>query len=336
MAAPRPLKLPLELILRIADCLGPSDLLHMIQGIPQVAPLLNSRHIEAQDENGHTILYLIVEQGLENLIKPLAKWILQSSIPNNEGSAEPRFISPATLMILGLYSYSWTTVQTRPQRITTDAQSCMRRVDEILLKLIKAGAVLDHPQGLRGLTPLFYVAWLGREDAARILLEAGADPSIQTDTGETILQRAVKGNHTSVVQLLLGVGVDVGVRDFSHGWTAVLTAAHWGADDCLRLLLKAGADVLVVDYHGRNALHLAARMGNPSTVRLLLKEGVNSSAKDNQGYDPLRYAVEGEQQGGVILGDYIGVIRILEDVHKNTFLRLVHRMGAKCYSTTKS
>jgi ankyrin repeat protein len=87
MAAYRSPKIPLEIILLIADYLRPSDLLNLVQGIPHITTLLNSRHIQAQDENKHTILHMILEQGLEYLIGPLAKWIPQSSISDNEGGS---------------------------------------------------------------------------------------------------------------------------------------------------------------------------------------------------------------------------------------------------------
>lgn len=368
MAAYSPCTLPLELIMMVADYLGPLDLLNLIQGIPRVCPLLNSQHIQAHDENGHTILYHIVEQGLKHLIKPLTKWIRQSSIPNNAGwmplhqavrnSDEPmiKALVYAGSDILAKDNRGKTALHlacdedavgivqilldhgANPSAVDCEGRTPLHegfgRNTAILQKLIKAGADLNPRRMPRGLTPLYYEARLGREDAVRILLEAGADPSIQTETGETILQRAIP--HTKVVQLLLDAGVDVNVREFHNGLNAILTAAFLGADDCIRLLQRAGADVFAVDHHGRSGLHLAARMGRLSTVQLLLKEGVDSSAEDDRGYTPLRYAVEGEEDHRALAGwDYEGVIRILEDVHKSPFLRFLHWMRAKYYCTTK-
>lgn len=140
------------------------------------------------------------------------------------------------------------------------------------------------------------------------------------------------------MQLLLDAGVDINVREFHHGVNAILTAAYWGADDCIRLLQRAGADVFSVDYRGCNALHRAALGGRLSTVKLLLKEGVDSSAEDNRGYTPQRYAVEGVYtHGGSSDIDWEELIRILEDVHtKSPFLRFLNWMRAKCYFTKKS
>ncbi|PKX95144.1 ankyrin repeat protein [Aspergillus novofumigatus IBT 16806] len=342
-------------------------------GHSPLCPLLNSQHIQAHDENGHTILYHIVEQRLEHLIKPLAKWIPRSSIPDNEGwTPLHQAVRNSDELMTKALVYAGSDISAKDNRGKTalhlacdedavgivqilldhgadpsaaDCEGCtplhegFGRNTVILQKLIKAGADLNPRRMPRGLTPLYFVAWLGRADAARILLEAGADPTIQTETGEgeTILQQAIKGSHIKVVQLLLDAGVDVNVRDSHNGLDAMLTAASWGADDCIRLLQRAGADVFAVDYHGRNGLHLAARAGRLSTVQLLLKEGVDSFAEDDRGYTPLRYAVEGEEgHRGLTWWDYEGVIRVLEDVHKSPFLRFLQWMRAKYYSPTKS
>ncbi|EAW13859.1 ankyrin repeat protein [Aspergillus clavatus NRRL 1] len=292
----------------------PSDLLKLIQGISDVGPLLNSGHIRAQDKDENTILHLIVERGLENLIKPLARWIPPSSIPNHDG---------------------WT-----PLHLT------VRNNDERMTKaLVHAGPDISA-QDQSGKTALHCACYNDAVKIVRFLLDQGANPSaadyegstplheglapsltpnaaherqvpffiwlvwvekvlpgsflrleqilsFKQRKGETLLQRATSGNHSNFMRVLLDAGVDVNTRDSYNGYTAVLRAASRGADDALRLLQKNGADILAGDYHRRNALHLAARTEQkPSTAKLLLKAGVNPSAQDWQGYTPLRYAVE--------------------------------------------
>ncbi|KAJ5176966.1 ankyrin repeat protein [Penicillium canariense] len=321
--------------------------------MPHVASILNSRHIQAQDENGHTILYLIVEQRLEHLIEPLAEWIRQSSIPNVEGwmplhqavrngdqlmakamihagsdiSAQDH--SGRTALHLAVHGDAIGIVQllldhgANPSAADYNGRTPLHegygQSITILQMLIKAGADIDPRQMQRGLTPLYYEAILNRESSARILLEAGADPSIQTSTGETVLQHATFRNHANIVRLLLEWGVDTTVRD-EHGLTAVLVAAVSGADECLQLLLKAGADISVLDNYGRNALHIAAGCGEESTVRLLLKKGLDSSARDNRGYTPMCWAFDHEKKG---------VIQILQDAQKNRFARFMQRARIK-------
>lgn len=336
----------------IADYLRPSDLLNLVQSIPRLAPLLNSQHIQAPDENKHTILYLIVEQGLEHLIEPLAKWIPQSSIPDNEGWMPlHQAVRKGDQRMAKALIHAGSDISAQDHNGRTalhiacdkgvvnavqivqllldhganpSAADCSGRTPlhegfghntTILQMLIKAGADLDPRRIPRGLTPLYYVAMLGRESAARVLLEAGADHSIKTEQGETILERAALKGHANIVRLLLEFGVDITVRN-EHGYTAVLVAALAGKDECIKVLHKASADISVLDNWGRNALHIAARYGKESTVRLLLKLGLDISARDDRGFTPMCWAFEHEQKG---------VIQILQDAQKNGLARFIQR-----------
>lgn len=353
MLAQSSLKLPLELILIIADFLRPSDLLNLLQTIPQVAPLLNYRHIQTRDENNHTLLYLIVEQGLDNLIEPLAKLIPRSCTLYNEGwTPLHQAIENANQRMVKALIYAGADLSAQDESGKTALHlACKENAIEIIKCLLDHGAnpsAVDHSQRTplheacgqntiilrivtkageelnpkrmpRGLTPLSHETMSARESVIRILLEAGADPSIPTETGETILHRATLMNHTNVVRLLLEFGVDITVRN-GHGCTPFLVAAIGGSDECLQLLIKAGADISVLDNNGRNALHIAAWAGQESTVWLLLKIGLDSSSRDNRGHTPMWWAVKYEQTG---------VVQIVEDAQKNRFARLINRVRGK-------
>ncbi|KAJ5368329.1 ankyrin repeat protein [Penicillium cataractarum] len=353
MAAQRSPQLPLEVILTIADFLQPSDLLNLLQTIPQIAPLLNYRHIQARDENNHTLLYLIVEQGLDNLIQPLTKFIPQSCTLYNEGwTPLHQAIGNANQRMVKALIYAGADLSAQDEGGKTALHlACKENAIEIVQCLLDHGAnpsAVDHSQRTplheacgqnttilrivtkagedlnprrlpRELTPLHHETMLARESLIRILLEAGADPSIPTETGETILHRAALMNHANIVRLLLEFGVDIAVRN-GHGCTPFLVAAIGGSDECLQFLLKAGADISDLDNHGRNALHIAAWAGQESSVRLLLKLGLDSSARDKRGHTPMCWAAKYEQTG---------VVQILEDAQKNRFARLINRVRGK-------
>ena len=80
----------------------------------------------------------------------------------------------------------------------------------------------------------------------KLLLDHGADPSINTDTGVTPLMVASgigwvegvtyewsKSETLDVVKLLLDLGLDVNARDTSEGRTALMGAAHKGRTDVI-------------------------------------------------------------------------------------------------------
>lgn len=63
---------------------------------------------------------------------------------------------------------------------------------------------------------------------AKLLLEAGADPSCQNERGETPLQWAAWSGSEELVKLFLSHGANLHAVDHhpSAGWTALLCAAH--------------------------------------------------------------------------------------------------------------
>ncbi|XP_035686984.1 uncharacterized protein LOC118423102 [Branchiostoma floridae] len=122
------------------------------------------------------------------------------------------------------------------------------RLDSVRL-LIQKGAVVDQKDML-GFTPLFYCT--GRKpnvEVARVLIEEGhADVNARTNTLSTPLHgAALQGNH-----------------------------------DCLKLLLKHGADPNIHDEEGTSSLDLCRN--DPTTKALLYKHSTHKeSAKEKAG-----------------------------------------------------
>jgi ankyrin repeat protein len=118
-----------------------------------------------------------------------------------------------------------------------------------------------------GFTPLHLAAYFGKADAARVLIQAGADPDA-TGTGwmtGTALHSAVSARHRSVVAMLLEAGAAPNVRQ-AGGWTPLHGAAHNGDLVTTELLLARGADPRAVDDDGRSAVDHADEAGDAATI----------------------------------------------------------------------
>jgi ankyrin repeat protein len=155
----------------------------------------------------------------------------------------------------------------------------------------------------QGWTPLLYavegachVAWTGRcgpreqvlidllmarrrvgfgAEAARVLLERGADPNARNTMEWTALTSALEYGATvqnPLVQVLLSHGADVNARS-KFGDPALLLAARGGDAPTLKRLLELGADVNAQDQKGSTALSYVARNGHLDAVNLLLARG---------------------------------------------------------------
>jgi ankyrin repeat protein len=92
------------------------------------------------------------------------------------------------------------------------------------------------------------------------LIEAGADVnSRHKDYGYTALFRAsARGNKNSVKLLLAQPGIKVDVINID-GDSALMTAAEHGHAEIVELLLKAGANVSIVDKRAETATSLAQK-----------------------------------------------------------------------------
>lgn len=87
-----------------------------------------------------------------------------------------------------------------------------------------------------GFSPLHYAATEGFYEICLILLEAGANPNIQTNSSwATALHRASFRGHLKVVQLLLEKGADPLIQD-ADGSTALHKAKNNKKEEVMRFL----------------------------------------------------------------------------------------------------
>jgi ankyrin repeat protein len=193
----------------------------------------------------------------------------------------------------------------------------------------------EPSQDNTGKTPLMWAAMLGRTEACRVLLDAGADTTMAERDGRTPLSWASEHGHQACVKLLLERGAPINACDRYHGqtplsWAAmnghmfnVITLLEYGADPALadrdnrqplswaaaqghetivRLLLnQRGVQINQQGGKGRTSLSWAAGNGRRQIVKLLLEKGADPNLADKDGRGPLSYAAECNQRGIVDL-----------------------------------
>lgn len=85
----------------------------------------------------------------------------------------------------------------------------------------------------------------------------------------------------------LKAGADPDLKDTVHGFSySLIIAVVHAQRDTLRLLLKYGATVDVVDEVGDTPLLVAARKGEPDIVKALLDKGARMDVIDGDGLTP--------------------------------------------------
>lgn len=194
---------------------------------------------------------------------------------------------------------------------------------EIVKTLAAAGAPLNK-EDTRGYFPLWYAIWNNNQYMLKVLIDAGCRVDNVDSMGINILHMAASCNekilevlfnsrpdreavnkkdnegctplHLSagnpvVVKLLLRAGADVNVVN-DKGETAL----HYATDrpdshTVAKMLIDAGADVNVIAKSGLTPLHLALMKDDLQTIRLLVSKGADVDAKDNDMLAPIHYAV---------------------------------------------
>lgn len=198
---------------------------------------------------------------------------------------------------------------------------------------INRGGLPDHGRRaavLGGMTPLLYAARDGRLDAARLLVDAGANLEITEANGISPLLMASLNNQLGVARLLLERGAEINVDDF-WGRTPLFAAVEYrnldmnnrdqdsptdnGVDrepilDFIDELLEQGAnvnartrevppsrrwlyslgDVSWVDFTGQTPFLRAALSGDTVAMRLLLDHGADPNLPTFAGTTPLMAA----------------------------------------------
>jgi E3 ubiquitin-protein ligase XBAT32/33 len=95
------------------------------------------------------------------------------------------------------------------------------------------------------------------------------------------LLRAVMNGRLQEVSQLIETGLDPNTRS-RHGYTPLMIAAARGYGDIADLLLANGAELTMVDTHGRNALQIAREAKSKHCIDSLLEatQAEISSTKD--------------------------------------------------------
>ena len=200
--------------------------------------------------------------------------------------------------------------------------------------LIEAGADVNFRNaGVNGQTALMLACEYRNYEAAKILLEYGADPNMKFGyDGSTVLMDCLTSERgelspetrefikvlikagadvnlkddfnsfplifaaedTEAIKILLDAGADVNARN-DEGETVLIRAAAFNQNpDSIKILLDAGADINVKDGNGMNALIRAAGSNeNPEITKILIHAGLNVNSRDNERKTPLIWAATG-------------------------------------------
>ena len=128
-----------------------------------------------------------------------------------------------------------------------------------LEELLDAEPELARSWSADGFTALHLAAFFGQEEAAKLLLERGAEVNLvarHASIHVTPLHSAAAGSHAAIVKLLLEHGADPNAAQ-DGGFTPLHSAAQNDDRDSVEALLEAGADPSLANEEGKTPADLA-------------------------------------------------------------------------------
>lgn len=190
--------------------------------------------------------------------------------------------------------------------------------------------VVDVTQG--GNSALLFAARHGDLEAARYLIEAGADANDTAPVGTSALVVAAHSGHTDLALYLIGQGADPNTNE--AGYTALHAATLRGDVVVVDALLAAGADanalvtrgsegrrnspdyVLEHDVVGATPFWLAAHFSEPTIMRSLTDHGADASFAMMNGTTALHAATAARrrQEPGLTANAALNERRVLDAV----------------------
>ena len=147
------------------------------------------------------------------------------------------------------------------------------------LKLVRGGSTR-----LAKLKRLSYIdaVMAGDDIVTEIVMERGMrNVNEKNSKGRTPLMLAAERGKSEVTKLLLSAGADPSIEEPESNWTAICFAASGGSVKCIQQLLLAKNNTSTTVAGGVTPLHIAAATGSPEIVKTLLLAGAKLTSDLN-------------------------------------------------------
>lgn len=127
-----------------------------------------------------------------------------------------------------------------------------------------------------GWSALHLAAFYGKLDAAKLLLNKGADAKLRSTNAmnNMAIHAASAAGHTPIVKLLIDVGTPANAQQ-AGGWTAIHAAAQNGYLEMAKMLIENRANPSVRADNQQRPIDLALLKGRQDMVELLESYGAS-------------------------------------------------------------
>ena len=145
----------------------------------------------------------------------------------------------------------------------------------------------------KGQTPLHYASFVGNIKLIKLLIENGADISVQTNNGFDVLHLSIMGNKvTPFFYFIQKYNVNINSKDSKEN-TSLHLATYFNSKKIFNYLLTNNKiQINAKNKEGFTPLHFAVVSQNKSMIKKLLIKGANCSIKNDKFCTPYDLAVK--------------------------------------------
>ena len=208
--------------------------------------LLTASDVNARDRMGNTALIYAASGGHAEIVRLLLMSGADAAARNDAGASALERAALAdrrdAVEILRAASRG-----ERPEDVLTELDArlldaCRRAEPSEVAELLSRGASAVARSRGSGWTPLINACACGSAQAARLLLDAGADPSAAAADGRTPLHFSAQLGDVDLIRMLLSRGADPEQRDH-YGETPLEAAERDGAAEAARALAAGDSTI---------------------------------------------------------------------------------------------
>lgn len=148
---------------------------------------------------------------------------------------------------------------------------------EVAEYLLDAGAIIPVTQNTYSTLLPIRALRSGSQRYLEIYLQQGFDPLAQSEAENTLLHYAAGSQSIELVNRLIDLGVPINKKNI-YGWTALHSAAYYGSQSVVELLIHKGLDKNSRTIDGKSPYNLADEAKKTETANYLKAHGADLSA----------------------------------------------------------
>jgi len=168
--------------------------------------------------------------------------------------------------------------------------------EEAARYLLDVGADPATKDSSRKIPPVFHAASVGSIGIAKLLLDRGVNANEKSWSGQAFFSEVVASENLEGVRLCLDHGADVNSRGMS-GRPILAQAIRTGNAELVKLLLQNGADVKCYDYTGQTMLSIAINQEQDDMIQVVLDAGADPNSYTMTGQTVLVEAIQKRRLG---------------------------------------